>query len=158
MELTAAMSTATRQLRVERKDGLWTINGVTWTDIEKSGFTKVFANPQLNAVETWEIQNTSGGWFHPVHIHLVDFQVVSRNGAPPFAFEKGPKDVVYVGEGETVRLLMRFGPEHGKYMIHCHNLTHEDHDMMTQFQVGSTDPSCEPITADPPLGGTPPPL
>jgi spore coat protein A, manganese oxidase len=31
---------------------------------------------------------------------------------------------------------MRFGPQLGRYMIHCHNLVHEDHDMMTQFEVG----------------------
>jgi heme/copper-type cytochrome/quinol oxidase subunit 2 len=33
---------------------------------------------------------------------------------------------------------MRFNAhDHGRYMIHCHNLTHEDHDMMTQFRVGT---------------------
>jgi spore coat protein A len=47
----------------------------------------------------------------------------------------GPKDVVYVGEGETVRVLMRFNQGQGRYMMHCHNLVHEDHDMMTQFEV-----------------------
>jgi hypothetical protein len=31
---------------------------------------------------------------------------------------------------------MKFGPHRGKYMIHCHNLPHEDHDMMSQFSVG----------------------
>ena len=53
-----------------------------------------------------------GGWFHPVHIHLVDFKVLDRNGRPPFAYEQGPKDVVYVGENETVRVIRRF--EHGR--------------------------------------------
>jgi FtsP/CotA-like multicopper oxidase with cupredoxin domain len=71
-----------------------------------------------------------------VHIHLIDFQILSRNGRAPFAYERGPKDVVYVGEGETVEVLMRFGPHRGRYMVHCHNLPHEDHDMMTQFRVG----------------------
>jgi FtsP/CotA-like multicopper oxidase with cupredoxin domain len=96
----------------------------------------VAADPGLDDVEIWEFENSSGGWFHPVHIHLVDFQILSRNGRAPFAHERGPKDVVYVGEGETVRLLMKFGPHRGKYMIHCHNLPHEDHDMMSQFSVG----------------------
>jgi hypothetical protein len=39
----------------------------------------------------------------------------------------------------------------GKYMIHCHNLVHEDHDMMSQFEVvdpGGPGPS--PLS-DPPL-------
>jgi spore coat protein A len=31
---------------------------------------------------------------------------------------------------------MKFGPHEGRYMIHCHNLVHEDHDMMSQFRVG----------------------
>jgi len=42
---------------------------------------------------------------------------------------------VYLGEGETVRVIMRFGPNLGRYMMHCHNLVHEDHDMMVQFEV-----------------------
>ena len=48
--------------------------------------------------------------------------------------ELGPKDVVYVGENETVRVVARFEGR-GKYMIPCHNLVHEDHSMMTQFEV-----------------------
>jgi spore coat protein A, manganese oxidase len=101
-------------------------------------------------VEIWELQTSGGGWFHPVHIHLVDFKVISRTGgkAPGVRpHELGPKDVVYVGEGETVKVLMRFGPQKGKYMIHCHNLVHEDHDMMTQFEVGAG--GSHPIKADP---------
>jgi hypothetical protein len=30
---------------------------------------------------------------------------------------------------------MRFGPNVGRYMMHCHNLVHEDHDMMVQWEV-----------------------
>ena len=62
--------------------------------------------------EIWEIKNGSGGWFHPFHIHLVDFKILSRNGKPPFAWEQGPKDVVYVGENETVKVAMKMaGPD-----------------------------------------------
>ena len=120
-----------------------------------SGFSQLFASPGLNDVEIWEIENRSGGWFHPVHIHLVDFQILDRrlgsnNPIAPYDWEKGPKDVVYVGENETVRVLTRFEHQRGKYMIHCHNLPHEDHDMMVQFAVGlqSPDPN-DPMTADP---------
>jgi Multicopper oxidase len=93
----------------------------------------------------WEFENKSGGWFHPIHIHLIDFKILNRNGKPPFAWELGAKDVVYVGEGEKVRLIMKFGStktdspfsvQTGRYMIHCHNLVHEDNDMMSQFSVG----------------------
>jgi FtsP/CotA-like multicopper oxidase with cupredoxin domain len=115
---------------------MWTIDDDSWQDVIASGYKKVAAEVDLGAVEVWEIENRSGGWFHPVHIHLVDFKILSRNGRAPFPQELGPKDVVYVGEGETVRLLMKFGPHRGRYMVHCHNLPHEDHDMMVQFRVG----------------------
>jgi spore coat protein A len=160
MTLTPAMSTTTRRMRLQRTDQIWTINGETWDDVAESDFARVFANPDVGDVEIWEVENRSGGWFHPLHVHLVDFQVLTRNGAPPPPQERGPKDVVYIGENETVRLIMRFGPEHGRYMIHCHNLSHEDHDMMTQFQVGQHDAECDPVNAarpsyapEPPMGG-----
>ncbi len=141
-----------RTLRVERTNGEWVINGETWHDVVDSGYTKVVANPNLGDVEIWDLQNNSGGWFHPVHIHLIDFKILSRNGKPPFAYERGPKDVAYVGEGETVRVMMKFGPHRGKYMVHCHNLPHEDHDMMHQFSVGlndTPDPN-DPISSERP--------
>ena len=60
--------------------------------------------------------------------------------------ELGPKDVVSVGENETVRVLARFEGV-GKYMIHCHNLVHEDHDMMSQFEVlDATTPGDDPLS------------
>jgi spore coat protein A len=136
MDLKTSQSVKTRRMRVKRDGDIWTIGGMTWDEVMKSGYKKVLADPDLNDIEIWEIENSSGGWFHPVHIHLVDFKILSRNGRPPFPYELGPKDVVYVGEGETVRLLMKFGPHRGRYMIHCHNLPHEDHDMMGQFSVG----------------------
>jgi spore coat protein A, manganese oxidase len=128
-----------RRFKFERESGLWTINGKTW-DPER-----VDAHPKLNATEIWELSNNSSGWFHPVHIHLIDFKILDRNGRPPLNYERGPKDVVYVGEGETVRVIAKFGPRRGKYMMHCHNLVHEDHDMMTQFEVGDGGP--DPVDA-----------
>jgi spore coat protein A len=148
MNLSAEEVVTTRQMEFKREGGHWTINGQTWEDVINSGFTRTIANPRLGDVEIWELVNKSGGWFHPVHIHLVDFQILDRNGAPPEPYELGPKDTVYVGENETVRLLMRFGPHAGRYMMHCHNLVHEDHDMMVQFEVGTGGP--HPIEADRP--------
>ncbi len=149
-----------RQFKFIRTNGRWTINGETWENVIASGYTHCMAEPELGSVEIWELTNTSGGWFHPVHIHLVDFQVLSRNGSASLVLphEKGPKDVVYVGENETVRVAMRFsGPAagagwptpRGRYMMHCHNLVHEDHDMMMQFSVGDPEhePAFDPITA-----------
>lgn len=134
MNLRPADAVTTRRFDLVRDNGMWTINGRTWQDVVDSNFTYAEAKPRLGDTEIWEIRNDSGGWFHPLHIHLVDFKVLSRNGQPPRPYERGPKDVVYVGENETVRLIMRFDGL-GRYMMHCHNLVHEDHDMMTQFWV-----------------------
>jgi spore coat protein A, manganese oxidase len=115
---------------------------MTWEDIIASNYKETVANPASGDVQIWEITNKSGGWFHPVHIHLVDFKMLTRNGKPVFNYEQGPKDVTFVGENETIRAIMKFGKAgdpstDGRYMIHCHNLPHEDHDMMTQFRVGA---------------------
>ena len=82
----------------ERQNGHYVINGKTWLDVENSDFTSLITNPKPDEIGLWTLENKSGGWFHPVHIHLVDFHIISRNGAPPFAYEKGWKDVAYVGE------------------------------------------------------------
>jgi hypothetical protein len=148
--LKTADRSAVRSMRLHRSNGLWKINDTTWDDVVRSNYEFVFANPARDAIEIWDVENSSGGWFHPLHIHLIDFRVISRNGQPPRPEERGPKDVVYVGENETVRLLMRFEHEDGRYMIHCHNLSHEDHDMMFQYQVGHHDIDCDSINSDPP--------
>ncbi len=152
MALTEADAVRTRQFLFERQGGIWTINGKTWEDVINSNFQFLLADPDLNDVEVWEFVNGGGGWFHPVHIHLIEFKILDRNGAPPFPFELGPKDVVYVGEGDTVRLVAKFGPHRGRYMMHCHNLVHEDHDMMGQFAVGWKPGDADindPVTAAP---------
>ncbi len=125
----------TRKLEFVRQSGQWTINGQTWDDVVRSGFNQVLADPVRDTAEIWEISNPSGGWHHPVHIHFIDFRILSRNGKPPLKHELGPKDVVFLGENETVRALIKFEKGAGKYMIHCHNLVHEDHDMMGQFEI-----------------------
>jgi FtsP/CotA-like multicopper oxidase with cupredoxin domain len=160
MSLTPAMAVAKRTLRVVRDGGQWTINGVTWEDVEASGFTKLFANPKPFDIEQWTIVNEAGGWFHPVHIHLIDAKIIARNtnGGRPFAWEKGPKDVFYAGENESVTLLTQFCTQpngSGRYMIHCHNLSHEDHDMMVQFAVGNSNDN-DPIASDRPAPDTTP--
>jgi FtsP/CotA-like multicopper oxidase with cupredoxin domain len=154
MTLTRDMAARTRTLEFKKTglNDLWSVNGRTWDDIIASGFREVVANPDLGEVEVWRFENTGGGWFHPVHTHLVDQQILSRDGHAPFDYELGPKDVIYTGENEIVEVIMKFGPHRGRYMIHCHNLPHEDHDMMVQFSVGlgpaEVDPH-DPIGSDP---------
>jgi len=152
MALTPSMAKRTTRLRVNRDDrtNAWTINEMLWEDVIESGFRDVVASPDIGDVELWEIENRSGGWFHPMHIHLVDFKILSRNSndGQPFPWERGPKDVVYLGPNDKVKLLVRFdvppGSSGGRYMVHCHNLVHEDHDMMVQFKVGQNDPDNDP--------------
>ncbi len=155
MSLTPAMAKVKRQLRVERSGGEWVINKVTWAEVERSGYSLLFANPQPYDIEEWTLINSSGGWNHPLHVHLVDTKIIGRNTnrGKPFAWETGPKDVIYLGENESVTVLTQFdtGPgAGGRYMIHCHNLVHEDHDMMVQFAVGDWRIN-DPMTADPPV-------
>jgi FtsP/CotA-like multicopper oxidase with cupredoxin domain len=150
-----------RHFRVKRELDQWTIGEMTWHDVEDSDFTKVLANPEIGDVEIWEFENSSGGWFHPVHIHLIDFRIIARSGGvgKVLPHEEGPKDVMYVGEGETVSVLIKFTQPGGDpsvlgalYMVHCHNLPHEDHDMMSQFSVGKIESpdSHHPIEASRP--------
>jgi FtsP/CotA-like multicopper oxidase with cupredoxin domain len=161
MNLTEKAGMKINRIAVERGGGIWNLSGRKWHDVEARDFSykEVLASPDLGETQVWEIENRSGGWYHPVHIHLVDFQILSRNGKAPFEWEKGPKDVVYIGEGEKVRLIMKFEHHRGRYMVHCHNLVHEDSDMMHQFAVGlnnadekvniAEDKKNDPINADP---------
>jgi FtsP/CotA-like multicopper oxidase with cupredoxin domain len=150
MNLTEADAVRTRDWLFSRINGDWKINGKTW-DPNRSD-----ANVGLGDVEIWRFTNDSGGWFHPVHTHLIDFKILDRNGNPPKPYERGPKDVAYVGEHESVRVIARFGPRVGKYMMHCHNLVHEDHDMMTHFEVGTGGP--DPSLTAPAMPLPAPPL
>ncbi|NMO52663.1 multicopper oxidase domain-containing protein [Actinoplanes sp. TBRC 11911] len=154
-KLTPDMAKVKRKATVERKNGIWTVNGETWEDVEASGFQRVLSNPKPYDVELWTLENKSGGWFHPFHIHLIDGQIISRNttkDGKAHPWEGGGKDVFYLGENETVQALMQFttgdGNDGGRYMTHCHNLVHEDDDMMIQFAVGGINTN-DPINADP---------
>jgi FtsP/CotA-like multicopper oxidase with cupredoxin domain len=160
MKLKPEMATARRRLRVQRKHDLWTVNGDTWDDVERSNFQKVLGNPNPYDIEIWDLVNESGGWFHPLHIHLIDAQIIGRNttsDGKAHPWERGGKDVFYLGEDETVTALMQFstgdGNAGGRYMTHCHNLVHEDSDMMIQFAVGDKNVN-DPINSDPAVSET----
>jgi len=109
--------------------GEWVINGKTWDS------NRVDATPNLGDVEIWRLFNNFNDASHPIHLHLVDFQILDRNGKPPLPYELGWKDTVNLNENEVVRIIVKFGPHKGRYAMHCHNLEHEDHSMMTQFEV-----------------------
>ena len=126
-------TTADRVFRFDRSLGAWTVNGNIYDP------TVVSAVIPLNAEEVWEIQG-GGDWSHPVHIHFEEFRILSRNGMPPPAQEGGRKDVIYLHPGEVVRIFMRFRDFHGQFVMHCHNVVHEDHAMMVNWIVGEPDP------------------
>ena len=106
----------------------WTINGRAF-DHEH-----VAAKPELGSTETWLLVNATTQT-HYVHLHDVDWRVVSRNGAAPSIDEKGLKETFLLEPGEAVAVGAKFTDHLGKYMLHCHMLSHEDHAMMTAFEV-----------------------
>ncbi|THV72708.1 Cupredoxin [Aureobasidium pullulans] len=115
-------------------DAAWTIDGVDFNDINN----RILARPPQGSTQRWRLVYAGGPGYHPVHIHLVDFKVLSRTGGSrgvlPYE-SAGLKDIVLLEPGETVDVEVYFGPWNGLYMFHCHNLIHEDHMMMASFNV-----------------------
>ena len=102
-------------------------------------------NPALGATETWEMWNWSAD-AHPIHLHLVKFEVVDRQvigGAvrPPEPWEAGWKDTVIAYPGEITRVKALFDIP-GLYVWHCHILSHEDNEMMVPYCVGEAGVDC----------------
>lgn len=111
-------------------DGMTRVNGKTY-DIGAVEF-----QVPLGDVERW-IFITNGNGPHPVHVHGAYFQVQSRTGGRGriFDWERGWKDTVVVNDKETVEVLIQFVAHAGLYVIHCHQLGHEDGGMMANFEV-----------------------
>ena len=101
-------------------------------------------NPACGATEVWEIYNFTMD-AHPIHVHLVMFQVINREGMPmmpmagmvrgPEAWESGYKDTVIAYPGEITRIKAKFDLP-GRYVWHCHIIEHEDNEMMRSYYVG----------------------
>jgi spore coat protein A len=118
--------------------------------------------PRAGSKEVWEFHNTTGD-AHPIHMHLVDFQILNRedftaktadktnsdgstganvvgrpkllgNKTPPQAYEAGKKDTAVMYPGQVTRVVPNFNRA-GEYVYHCHILSHEDHEMMRRYQV-----------------------
>jgi len=112
------------------------------------------------ATEVWKFINLSED-VHPIHIHLVRFQAITRqavedttvvdintdstaSGAPlvikpdvlPISpGEQGWKDTIRVNPGEVMGIMATFEGFFGRFMYHCHMVEHEDSDMMRSFVV-----------------------
>ena len=93
---------------------------------------RIDVRARLGATEIWEIENLVG-MDHPFHLHGFRFQVLDRNGVPePFLQWK---DVVNVPRHESARFIVRYDDYPGKWMFHCHILTHEDQGMMGVLEI-----------------------
>lgn len=90
----------------------------------------------LGQVERWIFQNDST-LPHPVHLHGTHFQVVARSDGRNrvYPYERGWKDTVLVMPAESVEVLVQFTTYRGLYLLHCHNLQHEDAGMMLNVEV-----------------------
>lgn len=126
----------------------WRIMGQSY-DMDEIAFTVDRRRPEI-----WEFVNRNhmmGAMPHPMHLHGYPFRVLSREGSPALvdalaldrsgrtATDFGPKDVVMVWPGEVVRVVIDFRePDYAPdqlFMLHCHNLEHEDRGMMLNFLV-----------------------
>jgi spore coat protein A len=112
----------------------------------------VTENPVLDSTEIWNLINTTDD-SHPIHLHLVRFQILDRRSfdiaaywttgklnyfgpaIPPDPSEAGWKDTVRADPAMVTRIIIRFEGFTGRYVWHCHILEHEDNEMMRPYDV-----------------------
>ncbi len=90
--------------------------------------------PKLGTTETWELHNATKV-AHLLHMHHTDWYMLSRNGKQPQPWEECLKETFFLDPGDRVVVAGHFSDFTGKYVIHCHMLDHEDHGLMSQFEV-----------------------
>lgn len=126
------MSNKTRSFKLQMKMGLRMTHRI---NNKLYAASRIDETVKVGDIETWILDNKSDEP-HPMHIHGVQFQVSERSGSRGILpHEKGWKDVVLLMPNETVKVTMKFSDNKGKYMVHCHNLEHEDDGMMLQFEI-----------------------
>ena len=131
--------TARRTFKFERKNGAWAMNGGFYDEHVAN------ACPTLGSAEEWTLTNSSGGWWHPIHIHLESHQQVMNltTGKVPPYYDTQKQDVTKLGPNSSITVRMKFRTFKGPFVFHCHNNEHEDFEMMNQFDpraVGSLEP------------------
>jgi FtsP/CotA-like multicopper oxidase with cupredoxin domain len=105
----------------------WTINGRRFDP------QVPLAEVPLGRTEVWRFVTDL---HHPVHVHLDPFQVLRRGGSGPGPFDGGWKDTVDLRPAEVVDVAVRFTGHAGRFVLHCHNLEHEDMAMMATLRIG----------------------
>jgi spore coat protein A, manganese oxidase len=117
----------------ENSEPHWSINGKQFDP------SHTIADLSLGDIEMWRLANHSfrekHNVVHPVHLHLMNFQILQRNRGSALAHEIGLKDTVALNVGDEVVVAMRVEGFKGRYLFHCHNLEHEDRGMMARFDV-----------------------
>jgi spore coat protein A len=104
----------------------WLLNGRAFDP------DRIDADIRLGEVEIWRF---TSDLHHPVHVHLDPFQVLARRGSDPGPHDAGWKDTVDLSPSESVEVAIRFTDYPGRYLLHCHNLEHEDMAMMAAFRT-----------------------
>jgi FtsP/CotA-like multicopper oxidase with cupredoxin domain len=114
----------TRAFNFGRSQGVWTVNNELYDG------QRVDAVPRLGSAERWILRNSSGGWWHPIHIHLESHQIQRVNGRAPDPWDRFKVDTSILEDGTEIEVFMRFRTFQGPFVFHCHNLEHEDMRMM----------------------------
>jgi FtsP/CotA-like multicopper oxidase with cupredoxin domain len=106
----------------------WLINGRT--------FDPGFAEETLALGETviWRLRNRTAV-AHLLHLHHTDWYMLERNGKTPPAWERCLKDTFLLDPYDDVVIAGKASDYTGMYVVHCHMLDHEDHGLMSQFEV-----------------------
>lgn len=131
------------------------LDGKHWSD-------PITEDPKSGSIEIWSFANTTGD-VHPIHLHLVQFQVLNRQAFDVSTFQQTGKmqfsgraiqpernerpawkDTIKAYPGYVTRVIAKFDlPPNAQvspgqeflYVWHCHILEHEDNEMMRPFKV-----------------------
>ena len=111
--------------------GLWVINNQIF-DNDMPAFTVKQGEPEL-----WTLRNEGNIWSHPIHIHFEEFDTITINGKPLTGTELKlhRKDTINLFPNDEAVIFIQFRDFLGRYVMHCHNVVHEDHAMMLRFDV-----------------------
>jgi len=138
-----------RTFEFVRSNGMWLINQVHW-DSQLSN-----APMPLGVAEEWTLVNGSGGWWHPIHVHLESHHVQTINGRTPgpdyFPEKQFKSDTTILGPNTTAVVYIKFRTFEGPFAFHCHTTQHEDSMMMFNIDPNLDGPSYkagDPIPLD----------